>query len=558
MKRPFHLRVVVLALSIAGVAACAGSKSATALNSTGSGGGGGCLTSDCVGLISMPATWAIEIDPPGTADAALTELLPGSFGSGTLTLTADAPMSVDTTFTAGAGGTVPSTANVVLTFAPSIGGRPDLTYEAPAKIGTSTSLTTASLTVPSAAMDRAATLQLIPLSPADQQIPPTSFAATIASSLAEMLPTSYASISGTVVAALPGTLPIFIARAFQSGTQVSNAPPTGADGTFQLLLSPSATSGSVIVELTPQNQGGSDPWYTSNAVPSGTNNLPLITLPAYSQANAFTLAVEGADDPTSTVGGALVRAQATLGSSAAGATDYSRAGTTGTDGTVTLSLLPGTATTARDYALTVIPPAGSPYATRCIPVVGVTVGGTTTAPVSLLTIALDRRPVLAGTVTNAAGARVGSVAVTATAGPGATSGCANTNTPAVSSSTHANEDGTFQLPLDPGTYQLDYDPPAGSSAPRLTEPEMVTISAGEGQISHPVNLPAAGVIQGNVSAPDGSPLASATIRIFEIRCTRQAGDCSGPTRTPPWLRAQTATDATGTFRAVVPIPGAAN
>jgi hypothetical protein len=558
MKAPPHIRVVALVLSMAGVASCAASADSATGNTSGGGGGGGCLTSDCVGVISMPAAWAIEIDPPGTANAALTELLPGSFGSGTLTLTADAPMSVGTTFTAGAGGTVPSAANVVLTFAPSIGGRPDLTYEAPAKIGSSTSLTTGSLTVPSATMGRSATLQLIPLSPADQQIPPTSFAATIASTLAEMLPASYPSISGSVVAALAGTPPIFIARAFQSGTQVSTAPATGADGTFQLLLSPSAAAGSVIVELTPQNQGGADPWYTSSAVQPGINSLNQIVLPAYSQPNAFTLTVEGSDDPASIVGGALVRAQATLASSAVGATDYSRAGTTGADGTVTLSLLPGTATTARDYALTVIPPGGSLYATRCIPVVGVTVGGTTTAPVSLLTVELDRRPVLTGTVTNAEGAPVGSVAITATAGPGATSGCANTNTPAVSSSTHANEDGTFQLPLDPGTYQLDYDPPAGSSAPRLTESEMITISAGEGQISHPVNLPAAGVVQGTVSAPDGSPLTSATIRIFEVRCTSQAGDCSGSTRTAPWLRAQTATDATGTFRAVVPIPGAAN
>ena len=558
MKGPLHLRVLALALSIAGLAACAASGTSGASPLTGSGGGGGCSTSDCVGLVSIPATWAIEIDPPGTAAAALTELVPPSVnvGAGPLVLTADEPVSVSTTFMAGAGGAVPSTANVVLTYAPTIAGRPDLTFEAPAKIGSSTSLTTGALTVPKAALDRAAaaTLQLIPLSPADQQSPPTSFAVTLASTLAETLPTSYPSISGTIVAAL-GATPTFVARAFQSGTQVSNAPPTGADGTFQLLLSPSAASGPVIVELTPQNPGGSDPWFTSSAVPAGTNNLPLITLPAYTQPNAFTLTVEGADNPASAVSGALVRAQAILGSSAAGSTDYLRTGTTGADGTVTLSLLPGTATKALDYGLTVIPPAGSPYATHCISLVGVTVGGTATAPVSLLTVMLERRPVLAGTVTNAAGAPVGNVAVTATAGPLSIDGC--DNTPAVSSSTHADDYGNFLLPLDPGTYQLDYDPPAGSAAPRLTE-LAVTIPAGFGQISQPVKLPPAGLVQGTVYAHDGSPLSSATIRIFEVRCTIQAGDCSGPMRTPPWLRAQTATDAHGTFRAVVPILGAAN
>jgi hypothetical protein len=560
MKPPPHLRALALALSIATGSACAGLAKSGA-DGAGTGGGPGCLTSACVGKISTSVTWSIEIDPPSTATGALTELPSVTLGAGPLVLMADSQGTVNATFTAGSGGAVPSSANVVLTYPPLIPGRPDLTVEAAAKAGSSTTVTTAALVTPTGGIGRAATLQLVPLTPADQQSPPTSFAVTVATSLAETLPASYLPIGGTLLSAfMAPPSSTFVARAFAGGTQVSNAPLTAADGTFQLLLAPGA-SDSVTVELTPQNQDGGDPWYTSSPIdPTMNRNLAPIVLPAYSSPNIFVLAVDGADDPTTPVSGALVRAQAILASSAAGATDFQRAGTTtaktssSPGGTVTLSLLPGTATTALDYDLTVIPPASSPYATRCISPVGVTVGGTATAPSSLLTVALSRRPVLAGSVTNAAGYPVANVAITATAGPDPTSGCSST--PAVSSSTIADGNGQFSLPLDPGTYQLDYDPPAGSAAPRLTELAVV-VPAGAGSIDHDVTLPMGALVQGTVSAPDGSPLPSATIRIFEVRCNGQ-DDCFGPTRTPPWLRGQIATDANGTFSVVVPAPSVGN
>jgi hypothetical protein len=566
MKSPHRFDVLLLALVIAAGApsGCAGSKSGAA-NLTGSGGssGIGCQTSACVPAIATHVTWAIEIDPPGSAAAALTELPAQDVGPAPLVLYSVSQVAVDATFTGGASSPVPATANVVLTVPPLIGGRPDLSFEVAAESDKASGTTSGSLELPAGRIGGMGTLQLVPLSPADQQSPPAAFAVQVAAAIAEPLPMSYAAIGGTLVSSL-GTAPTatFVARAFQGGTQISNAPLSGSDGTFQLLLAPIQAGTSVIVELTPQNQGGPDPWYTSTAVLPGAN-LGTIMLPAYSNPNVFTLPVVGADDPTAAVSGAFVRAQAILFSSAAGATDFLRAGTTSANGTVPLSLIPGTATTLLDYDLTVIPPASSPYATRCIMAVGVSVGGTATAPVTLPAVALPRRPVLTGTVTNSLGIPVPYVAVAATAGPAPTGGCSST--PAVSSNIIADENGHFSLPLDPGNdvdhpavYQLDYDPPAGSSAPRLTE-VAVMVPPGVAEFERDVTLPTGALVQGTVYAPGsgGLPLPSATVRIFEVRCSGQ-DDCFGPARTPPWLRGQTATDANGSFRVVVPAPAAGN
>jgi len=556
---PWAAAIAIVAGAIAGCAAASTGDGVSP--ATGAGGGGGCQTSACVTPLATSSKWSIEIDPLGNAPAALTEIFNMNVGgaplSRSLSLQADSLTAVVATFTSGAGSPIPTAANVVLTLPSLIPGRPDLIFEAAGASDPSSGTIRGSLQLPSgriapttATTPATAILQLLPLSPADQQSPPASFSVTVADTFAEILPTNTLPISGSLLPAI-GTLPTFVARAFQSGTQISNAPLTAADGSFQLLLAPEAAGGLVTVELTPQNQGGPDPWYASNPIDPTTNrNLAPITLPAYSSPNAFTLSVVGADDPTVAVSGAFVRALTILGSNPSGTTDFLRAGMTAANGAVTLSLSPGTLMTARDYDLTVIPPATSPYATKCISAVGVTFGGAANAPVSLLTIALARRPVLAGKVTDASGSPVAQVAITATAGTETTGGCANTS--AVSASTTTYLDGSFSLPLDSGTYQLDYDPPAGSPAPRWTELG-VMVATGVGRLEHSVALPPGALIEGTVTAPDGSRLPSATVRFFDPPCSA-TNDCSGSTSTPPWLRGQTATDANGMFRVVVPVP----
>jgi hypothetical protein len=258
------------------------------------------------------------------------------------------------------------------------------------------------------------------------------------------------------------------------------------------------------------------------------------------------------------VAGALVRAQTTIppattpDGATAGTAGFARSGTTNDKGLVSLSLLPGTATATLDYTLTVIPPAASAYATTCVPTVAVTVGGSTAGAANLPNVVLPLRPLLTGTVFGADGTPASAVAVTATAGPKPTGACAST--PATSSGTVTDGLGGFSLPLDPGTYQLDYDPPAGAAVPRFTEAGVV-VSAGLGEIQHDVTLPAAALVRGTVRGPDGSPLSQANVLFFEVRCGGP-DDCFGPNRTAPWLRAETTTDANGAFLAVVPAPSA--
>jgi hypothetical protein len=559
------IRTLALTLTVAAGVSCAGSSASSPGSNTGEGGGGGgCQTSACVGGLKTPVKWAIEIDPSGTGSAALTELTDVAIGGEPqvpLTLTADSIGAVVAAFSAAPGGTVPSTANVVLSMAPLIGGRPDLTFQAPATFGSSGGAS-ATLNVPASAVamggapGRSGTLQLVPLSPADQQSPPASFSVTVAALLSEMLPTNLVPMTGTLLNAINAPpSATFVARAFLSGTQISNAPQTDSSGSFQLLLAPEPAGSLVTIELTPLNQDGADPWYTSSPLdPTMNRILAPIMLPPYSSPNVFSLPVQDQADPTVGVVGALVRAQAILLSSAAGATDFLATGTTvpatstSIAGTVTLSLLPGGTHALLDYDLTVIPPASSAYATHCVSPVGVQTGGTADAPSSLMPIGLSKRPVLTGSVTDASGRPVPNVAITATAGPEPTDVC--TDTPAVSSSTVADVNGMFSFPLDPGTYQLDYDPPAGAPVPRLTEPAFTIPATGVVQLTHDVALPVAALVKGAVLGPDGVGLPSATVRIFRVLCTGQ-DDCFGPTRTPPELLAQTISDGNGNFQAVV-------
>src|SRR5207244_2863044 len=81
------------------------------------------------------------------------------------------PTTVTVTFTAVAGASVPSAANIVLTVPSLIPGRPALTFQTPTA-SASTTMSSATLTIPSDRLGSTATLALVPLPPADQVSPP--------------------------------------------------------------------------------------------------------------------------------------------------------------------------------------------------------------------------------------------------------------------------------------------------------------------------------------------------------------------------------------------------
>ena len=313
-------------------------------------------------LVTGSLSLAIEIDPPTSATAAAITELPSVDLSvepiPSKELIATAQESVTVIFTAAPNAAAPSSANVVLTVPTTIAGRPDLTFQTPTVGGASAGVVSASLTVPQTALYSAGTLALIPSPPADQQSPPFSFPETVSPMLAETIPGDSFTINGTLVSAI-GTAPAatFVARAFQDGVVVSNAPLTQSNGSIDSfrLLFPSAVTANghpLTIQLMPQSSA--DPSFVSGPIAPQANTTALsIMLPAYSNLNQFNLNVRGSDDSAPV--GALVHAQTVVGTSSVGATQFARDGLTDANGIVSLSLLPGTAQTALNYQITVDP-----------------------------------------------------------------------------------------------------------------------------------------------------------------------------------------------------------
>jgi hypothetical protein len=541
-----------LATAVANLTACSTSSGDSQISLSGSGGSNGsrCTTVTCLPTVTTHIVWDVKIDPPNVAGAAVTATSIDLDREGLpLTLTTDSQSPVNATFTAPPTGAVPSSASIVLTAPPLISGLPDLTFQAVA-VTTMTNATTASLSVPSRLLGSTVTMTLVPIPPADQQSPPYTVSVPLTATLTAKITSNNFSINGKLLDALAKpTSTTFVARAFQLGAQVSNAPLTQADGSFQLLV-PSITNAALplTIQLTPQSQN--DPWFISSNV-SLSNPIPTpfppFMLAAYTAPSPITVVAQ--DAANNNVSGALVRAQTTVLTSLLGTTDFARSATTDSSGTASLSLLPGSNSAPLTYSFVVIPPAGSSSATTCPPSVTLPV---LTPP----TFTLQRRPNLVGAVTDGQGNPVANVAITATPDSSPVPSCPST--PAAPGNTTTDANGVFSLPLDPGTYQLDYDPPAGSAAPRFTEYQVAVPVLGGGTDGgtpmippHPVQLPVAAAVAGTVVGPDGTtPLPSATVRFFETR----GAVADGGTPLAPLLRAQTVTDANGAFRVAVALP----
>jgi hypothetical protein len=548
-------RLLGAALLLAG---CSGGPSSTGTGATTCADApcdGACVVGVCVPRRPLPATWDLEIAPLGDDSAALTELEGTDLAAaapGALVLALAAPTAATVMVTFPTTVPAPQSYAVELAVRPLIPGRRDLLFDG---LSLPRAPPSTALTLPGATRGRPATVSLSPLSPDDMTSPPRNAALTVAPNMAvdlTMAP-ALATVTGRLVDAAGMVLPTqFVARAFLDGAAVSNRGFVDLDtGAFVLLLPQAAIDKGAIVEIgpelvsVPQLAPSVDPTFVSASIANldlGTIELPPFTPPVASNPFVVTV-IGGAGSAAAPVAGALVRATTTFtqtdpAQASRGSARFSRDGLTDTDGAVSLALLPGTAMTGRTYEFAVIPPADSPYGTACFTQV-LTSGGFI-QPDKVLPV----RPVLSGTVRDAMGAPVANVTVAATPGSDLVAGCSATTTSA--GYTVTGSDGTFQLPLDAGTYQLDYDPPAGAPVPRLTELAM-TIAA---DAQHDVALPPAAVIEGNVVSIAG-PSPGATVRVFEPRCG-SSEDCFGPARTPPWLRGQGASDASGHFQVVVP------
>jgi hypothetical protein len=492
-------------------------------------------TSGAAGAAGSAMPSAVEIRAPGITVTEITDV------PATWALQASATVAVSAGFATTAT-EFPSSANVLFAVPALIPGRPALIFEgAVPKTPAPTEIA-----VPDAIRGRAGTLTLIPLTPADQTSPPYRFSAVVPAGVDSFrntagtdfaLPKDNRTPHGLVLDALMRPKLGYVARAYQNGALVSSAGPTREDGKFVLFV-PTAVTGAISIQLAPSSS--SDPWFTFADVTLTTPNLDLgtVTLPAYQapepdKVSPVVFTVQAEDSSAAPVAGALLRAvtMMTSVSDSPGVTRFWRESMTDASGVASPYLVPGANRVARMYEVSVVPPAGSQYASTCtqVPVLN---GGDTA------TIRVPRRPVLSGTVASSAGTKLAGITVVASRAPAAVCSASPPTTFTATTDTL----GAFWLPVDAGSYQLDYDAPAGSAVPRLTEFDVMV----DRDIVHAVQLPRPGLIEGTVVDAAGVPVSSATVRIFAPRCAAAAG-CT----MAPLLRAETFTDTNGRFRAIV-------
>lgn len=522
-------------------------------------GGAACSNGTCIPRAAR-GTWAIEMLPSSDSSAAQTLLAAVNFSNEKQNqLTADAKVTI--TGDLPEGEALIGDSHVIATFLTPIPGHADLQFQTDWLTSPGVGSTPPfSIAVPASTIGSNVTFVITPLPPRDLGQPPANIQGKLAT--VNHLTIDHASwfVSGTLVTPDLKVGGGFVAHALSGGQIVSNTATVGVnDGQFrveipkQVAQAAAAPSGQPItIEIVPSGSQYGTPRFTTPSITVTVDlTLPNLNLPAIGFATLFRFKVAGPDQKP--VSGALVRAHTVLASDESGSSDMVRDGITDMNGNVDLPLLPNSNGGTQNYDVAVIPPSGSTLGISCVSGIaingGQNPGGAGTTPVAAQ-LSLATKTTLSGTVTSAEGGGVAGVAVAATrTAVDPTSNCPS-SVVASSASGISKADGTFQLMVDPGTYRLDFDPPAGAAVPRLTQTGVV-VAAGSTAMG-PVNLPPGELVNGSVQGSDGSPLSSVDLRFYEIACSG-ADQCFGPMRVQPILRAETHSNTDGSFQAVVPV-----
>jgi len=359
----------------------------------------------------------------------------------------------------------------------------------------------------------------------------------------------------------------YTTRAFYNDAQISNVSPTGTDGSFTLLIPPLAVANNGVDNITivmapPQDLNVTPPanelpQFRSNPVQAKELSLETAvqphqyTLPAFLPTTAqppFPFIVMANDQPQAGVTVTFTMSQPV---SPDGAAYFQASGVSDASGAVNVPLVLNPATASATYQVMIQGPADSTfgYAFQCIPAltVGLDPSGEPPAP---FTFVLTPKVQLSGTISDSMAAPAVGARVTATQTSGVTA-CGTAATAPKPVQATSGKGGDYNMMVDPGSYQLDVDPPTSPMAswPRVTlsgPDNGVTLT---GDMVRNITLPAPQFIEGYVDAPDGTPVPMADVQILEVFC-REA-NC-GPTQAPVTL-AQVKTDASGTFQAVIPM-----
>jgi hypothetical protein len=331
------------------------------------------------------------------------------------------------------------------------------------------------------------------------------------------------------------------ARALVGDRLVSTVVKTDAQGRFTLKIPNDAANAinldQVRVELTPSDPTAVEPHIEAN-VTATKLNLGILRLPPRPKAQSLDIPVHVLGKPDKKLPGVTLRFSAEIPNAVGGRAWLVREAQTDKDGVAHVALLPGNAGTTREYAVTVVPPANSEFAARCLPSYSV---ATTAAGRTGASIELGNKPDISGLVTDAGLAPQAGVIITAT--PLAVSGtqeCGSSSAllpPPTTVTTGAG--GGYRLSLDPGRYRIEYEPPMGSPSPLFIENDVLVDMPQE---RRRLALPSGVVATGLVRDDSGVGVPGGELRVF------------GPPKAgrPPELRARTRTGADGRFMIVLP------
>jgi hypothetical protein len=507
-----------------------------------------CVARGCVASLgAATAVWSLELVPPVESRFAPREHPDVPLTAAPASLAVDAEVAVTTILDRPDLEVVAGAAAVRVAFAvpSSIPGRRDLVFE-----GDSTSAGfmfpyDSQVALPQLLLGRQARMFVEPRAPVTRELCPWQFDVVLEPRQQLHLPGREDTlvIEGTLLSGDPGGAPPaeYEARVLLGERLASNLARTDAGGHFLVRMQLSAAmrvAGALRLELAAADSGGAHPNLVV-AVPGGQASVDLgeLRLPAHPAAAMVTVPVM--DERQRPVAGATVSFETALAGAVGGEARYARSALTGSDGRVTLPLIPGAADRPAQYLVKVVPPASGEAAARCLP--GYAVPEAPGArPLTGDPVTLPAKVALAGDVLRADGKPAAGLLVRATRqGDLIRAGCDGelASPPAEASS---DGGGRYRMLLDPGNYRLDYEPPPDSPLPAASEADVPVTGA----TTRAFTLPEAVAVEGKVVPPPddgGDPVARTEVRAY-------GPDAEGRTR----VLASTTAGSDGRFRLVLP------
>jgi hypothetical protein len=215
------------------------------------------------------------------------------------------------------------------------------------------------------------------------------------------------------------------------------------------------------------------------------------------------------------------------------------------DGRVTVDLIPGENRNSRSYEAVVVPPLGSSFAAASLDVTISRCGGTGAD------LELSARAEVVGVVRAFGGALVSNLTIEAQPSPATNDGPTPSSLIAsagLSPTATTASDGRFFLELDPGFYDFELVPPAGSYLPRWLVSD-IQVRADAPPIDLSFNLRPPRLLMGRVVDEQGQPVAGFDVKIYGIHeeCPEEP-----PCELPAFYMGEGQTDGEGRFQVIVP------